>query len=73
MNTFTPVLAFLEMNTTEIFFVVFLCLLFFGGTKLPELAKAMGQSIKEFKKAANAKDDQQPPAAQPPSAQPPSA
>ncbi len=44
------------MNGGEMFFVMFLCLLFFGSQKLPDLAKAMGQSIREFKKAANEDD-----------------
>jgi len=53
MNTLTPVLGFLSMNGGEMFFIMFLCLLFFGSKKLPDLAKAMGQSVREFKKAAN--------------------
>lgn len=39
------------------FFVMFLCLLFFGSKKLPDLAKAMGQSVREFKKAASEVED----------------
>jgi sec-independent protein translocase protein TatA len=31
-------------------------LLLFGGTKLPALAKGLGQSIKEFKKASKEED-----------------
>ena len=53
MNTLSPVLGFLSMNGGEMFFIMFLCLLFFGSKKLPDLAKAMGQSVREFKKAAN--------------------
>ena len=45
------------MNGGEMFFVMFLCLLFFGSSKLPGLAKAMGQSVREFKKAANEVED----------------
>jgi len=40
--------------------ILLVVLLLFGGTKLPQLAKGLGQSIKEFKKAA--KEDE--PAAQ---------
>jgi len=50
-------LAFLSMNGGEMFFIMFLCLLFFGSKKLPDLAKAMGQSIKEFKKASSDEGD----------------
>ena len=56
------------MNGGEMFFVMFLCLLFFGSAKLPGLAKAMGQSIREFKKAAN---EDEPKSNPPPPAPPP--
>jgi len=32
--------------------ILLVVLLLFGGTKLPSLAKGLGQSIKEFKKAS---------------------
>ncbi len=37
--------------------VLFVIVLLFGGSKLPELAKGVGKSIKEFKKAASEDDD----------------
>jgi len=39
----------------ELLIVLFIVLLLFGATKLPQLAKGLGQSVKEFKKAS--KDD----------------
>ena len=36
--------------------ILLVVLLLFGGTKLPQLAKVLGQSMKEFNKAA--KDDE---------------
>jgi len=57
MTSHLPVLAFLSMNGGEMFFIMFLCLLFFGSKKLPDLARAMGQSIKEFNKAKNDVED----------------
>ena len=36
--------------------ILLVVLLLFGGTKLPQLAKGLGQSMNEFKKAA--KDDE---------------
>jgi sec-independent protein translocase protein TatA len=41
--------------------ILLVLLLLFGGTKLPQLAKGLGQSMKEFKKAAK-EDDPVPPA-----------
>ena len=41
--------------------ILLVLLLLFGGTKLPALAKGLGQSMKEFKKAAK-EDDPVPPA-----------
>jgi sec-independent protein translocase protein TatA len=46
-----PVLgAFL--GTTEIIIILFIVLLLFGAKKLPELAKGLGKSVNEFKKAS---------------------
>jgi len=57
MSTLIPTLAFLNLNGGEMFFIMFLCLLMFGSKKLPELAKSLGQSMREFKKAANEVED----------------
>jgi len=37
----------------EIILILALILILFGAKKLPELAKGLGQGIKEFKKATN--------------------
>jgi len=42
------------MELIVIFLVV---LLLFGGKKLPEIGRALGEGIKEFKKAIQGKDD----------------
>jgi sec-independent protein translocase protein TatA len=44
-----PVLAMLQ--TPEIIALLVLALILFGAKKLPELAKGLGQGIKEFKRA----------------------
>ena len=55
MNTLSSFLAFLgPLGGQEIFLVLLVVLLLFGAKKLPELARGMGRSLGEFKKA---KDD----------------
>ena len=39
------------IGTTEIVIVGLVLLVLFGGKKLPELAKGMGDGVKEFRKA----------------------
>ena len=39
------------IGTTELVAVSFLLLFLFGGKKLPELARGVGDSIREFRKA----------------------
>jgi len=40
------------LGAWEIIVIVLVVLIFFGGKKIPELMKGVGQGIKEFKKAA---------------------
>lgn len=47
-----PVLAALP-GGWEIILILAIILLLFGGKKLPELAKGVGKSIREFKKASS--------------------
>jgi len=42
----------------QIILIIFVVLLLFGGRKIPELMKGLGQGIKEFKKAT--KDEKKP-------------
>ncbi len=39
------------LGTQEILFIVVVALLLFGAAKIPELARSLGKSIGEFKKA----------------------
>ena len=39
------------IGTTEIVLIVLAILLLFGGKKIPELARSLGSSLKEFKNA----------------------
>jgi sec-independent protein translocase protein TatA len=47
------------MGGSEIFIIVFVLLLLFGGKKIPELARGLGKGIREFKDASSGveKDD----------------
>ncbi|PLX12264.1 MAG: twin-arginine translocase TatA/TatE family subunit [Marinilabiliales bacterium] len=42
----------------EIVIIVLVIVLIFGGRKIPELMKGLGQGMKEFKKATKEDDDQ---------------
>ncbi|SVE15567.1 uncharacterized protein METZ01_LOCUS468421 [marine metagenome] len=42
----------------EIFIVLLIVLLLFGGKKLPEIAKGLGKGIQEFKKAGKEVTDE---------------
>ena len=41
----------MRLGTTEIILILFLALILFGGGKLSGVGKALGTSIKDFKKA----------------------
>lgn len=45
-------LAVFGLGPTELIVILVILLVLFGGAKLPSLAKGLGQSIKEFKKAS---------------------
>ena len=47
----TPLLAMDMPGWPEIVFILVICVLLFGAKKLPELARGIGQSLGEFKKA----------------------
>lgn len=42
---------------TEILLILLVVVLLFGGRKIPELMKGIGQGMKEFKKASRLDDD----------------
>tara|TARA_R110002111_G_scaffold183552_1_gene249278 strand:+ start:326 stop:565 length:240 start_codon:yes stop_codon:yes gene_type:complete len=47
------------LGTTELVVILIILLVLFGGAKLPGLAKGLGQSIKEFKKATNEEEEKE--------------
>ena len=42
----------MNLGATEIILIIAVLLLLFGGTKIPQLMKGIGQGIKEFKSAS---------------------
>ena len=48
------------LEPAHLLLILFVALLVFGPQKIPELGKALGQSIREFKKAFSAADQDGP-------------
>jgi sec-independent protein translocase protein TatA len=46
-----------KIGATEILLIIFALLLLFGGKKIPELMKGLGEGIREFKKASKGDTD----------------
>lgn len=44
---------------TEFLLIIVVVVLLFGGKKIPELMKGLGEGIKEFKKASKVEDDKE--------------
>ena len=55
MNT---MIALFDLGGGQILLILALILIFFGARKIPELAKGLGQGIKEFKKATREVTDE---------------
>jgi len=47
---------FKSIGTTELIIIAVILLILFGGKKLPELGKGIGDAIREFKKSTKSKD-----------------
>ncbi|MBC7427404.1 MAG: twin-arginine translocase TatA/TatE family subunit [Bacteriovorax sp.] len=41
------------LGAGELFLILGVCVLFFGPKKIPQLAKGMGEAIREFQKSKN--------------------
>jgi sec-independent protein translocase protein TatA len=48
-----------KIGLTEIILILLVVVLLFGGRKIPELMKGIGQGMKEFKKASKVDVDEQ--------------
>jgi sec-independent protein translocase protein TatA len=61
MNTVTSLpLAAFGLGGSELLIILLIILLLFGGAKLPSLARGLGQSVKEFKKASREDEAEKP-------------
>jgi len=49
----------MKIGVTEILLILLIVVLLFGGRKIPELMKGLGEGVKEFKKAVKTDDDKE--------------
>jgi len=47
-----------SLGSQEIVIIAVIVLILFGGKKIPEFFKGLGESVKEFRKAANDHDEE---------------
>lgn len=74
-----PTVGFIEgLGGPELILIFILCLLLFGGKRMPDLARAFGRAIREFKRATSGVEDEikraiddVPPTPRPPAPTPP--
>jgi sec-independent protein translocase protein TatA len=45
------------LGAQELLLILLIALFFFGGEKLPDIAKGLGQGLREFKRASEGKAD----------------
>ncbi len=48
------------LGAQELLVILLIVLVLFGGSKLPDLAKSLGRSMKEFKKGIGAESEEEP-------------
>lgn len=48
--------AFLDLGTPELIIILAIVLLLFGGKKLPQLSKSVGESMRELRKGLSDED-----------------
>jgi sec-independent protein translocase protein TatA len=54
------------LGAQELLVILLIVLVLFGGSKLPDLAKSLGRSMKEFKKGIGAEPEEEPAPKPPP-------
>ncbi len=59
MHIPTPIIALLDgLGGLEMLVIFVLSLMLFGGKRLPEVAKSLGKSVRQFKRAASGVEDE---------------
>jgi sec-independent protein translocase protein TatA len=58
MRVLPPDFAILDIGGTEILIIMMITLLLFGSERLPGLARSLGKSIREFKKATSGLEEE---------------
>ena len=53
-----PTLAIFDVGGTEVLLIMLVVLLLFGSKRMPELARGLGKSIREFKKATSGLEEE---------------
>ena len=56
--TLNGILALFNLGTGEIIIIVAIILLLFGGKKIPELMRGLGNGVKSFKQGMNEIEDE---------------
>jgi sec-independent protein translocase protein TatA len=51
------IFALFDFSTPELIIILAIILLLFGGRKLPELSKSIGESLKELRKGISGDED----------------
>lgn len=60
MALITPFLLFGTIGFPELLIILFILLLLFGTTRLPQLGRALGETIKSFKEGMKAGEEEKP-------------
>lgn len=53
MNSFLLLFGIGGLGPTELLIILVILLLIFGGSRLPQLAKGLGESVRNFKRAVS--------------------
>jgi sec-independent protein translocase protein TatA len=58
MSATSPIFAIFDVGGTEVLLIMLVTLLLFGSKRMPDLARGLGKSIREFKKATSGLEEE---------------